>query len=57
MCDEAGRRSNGAMDIAPLPPPAEPVVVVRGITKAYDGRTVVDHLDLAVHDGEVLQGS
>ena len=42
------------MNIAPLPQPAEPVVVVRGLTKAYDGRTVVDHLDLAVHDGEVL---
>ena len=42
------------MDIAPLPHPIEPVVVVRGLTKAYDGRTVVDHLDLAVHDGEVL---
>ena len=42
------------MDIAPLPQPIEPVVVVRGLTKAYDGRTVVDHLDLAVHDGEVL---
>jgi ABC-2 type transport system ATP-binding protein len=31
-----------------------PVVAVRGLTKAYDGRTVVDHLDLAVQDGEVL---
>src|SRR6478736_1177138 len=42
------------MDIAPLPHPIEPVVVVRGLTKAYAGRTVVDDLDLAVHDGEVL---
>src|SRR6187397_1844590 len=42
------------MDIAPLPHPIEPVVVVRGLAKAYDGRTVVDQLDLAVHDGEVL---
>src|SRR3954451_13673688 len=54
MCDEAGQRSNEAMDIAPLTSPIEPVVVVRGLTKAYDGRTVVDHLDLTVHDGEVL---
>ena len=55
MCDEAARRSNGAMNISTPPPrSAEPVVAVRGLTKAYDGRTVVDHLDLAVHDGEVL---
>jgi ABC-2 type transport system ATP-binding protein len=33
---------------------APPVVSVSGLTKAYDGRTVVDHLDLDVHEGEVL---
>jgi ABC-2 type transport system ATP-binding protein len=33
---------------------AQPVVAVHGLTKAYGGRRVVDHLDLAVHDGEVL---
>lgn len=33
---------------------ADPVVRVRGLTKAYGGRTVVDHLDLDVHAGEVL---
>src|SRR4051812_42007831 len=32
----------------------QPVVEVRGLTKAYAGRTVVNHLDLAVHEGEVL---
>ena len=42
------------MDIAPLSHPVEPVVVVRGLTKSYGGRTVVDHLDLDVHAGEVL---
>ena len=42
------------MNIPDLPSSAEPVVAVRGLTKAYDGRTVVDHLDLTVHDGEVL---
>ena len=35
-------------------PVAEPVVTVRGLTKAYGGRTVVDHLDLDVHAGEVV---
>lgn len=37
-----------------LPPHADPVVTVRGLTKAYGGRTVVDRLDLDVHAGEVL---
>ncbi|WP_211318719.1 ABC transporter ATP-binding protein [Nocardioides silvaticus] len=37
-----------------LPPHPEPVVRVRGLTKAYGGRTVVDRLDLDVHAGEVL---
>src|ERR671910_3584856 len=54
MCDETVQRSNGAMAIPHLSSPAEPVVAVRGLTKAYDDRTVVDHLDLTVHDGEVL---
>jgi ABC-2 type transport system ATP-binding protein len=33
---------------------AQPVVAVHGLTKSYDGRTVVDHLDLSVDEGEVL---
>ena len=35
-------------------PSADPVVTVRGLTKAYGGRTVVDRLDLDVQAGEVL---
>src|SRR3954471_22796369 len=54
MCDKADPRSNGAMDTAALPHAAQPVVDVRGLTKAYGGRTVVDHLDLTVRGGEVL---
>jgi ABC-2 type transport system ATP-binding protein len=42
------------MNIAHLSSSAEQVVAVRGLTKVYDGRTVVDHLDLTVHAGEVL---
>ncbi|WP_322937239.1 ABC transporter ATP-binding protein [Nocardioides bizhenqiangii] len=34
--------------------PGDPVVTVRGLTKAYGDRTVVDRLDLDVHAGEVL---
>lgn len=34
--------------------PSEPVITVRRLTKAYDGRTVVDGLDLDVRRGEVL---
>ena len=30
------------------------VVAVRGLTKSYGGRTVVDRLDLDVHPGEVV---
>ena len=41
-----------------LTPPAtadrDPVVTVRGLTKSYGGRTVVDDIDLDVHEGEVL---
>lgn len=33
---------------------ADPVVTVRGLTKAYGRRTVVDNLDLNVHSGEVV---
>jgi ABC-2 type transport system ATP-binding protein len=32
---------------------AELAIDVRGLTKAFDGRTVVDHIDLAVPRGEV----
>jgi ABC-2 type transport system ATP-binding protein len=45
------------MTITELPTPTDPtdpVVTVRGLTKAYGGRTVVDGLDLDVHAGEVL---
>ncbi len=34
--------------------PAQPVVAVRGLTKSYGGRTVVDHLDLDVGAGQVV---
>jgi ABC-2 type transport system ATP-binding protein len=37
-----------------LPSGGDPVVTVRGLTKSYEGRVVVDHLDLVVNDGEVL---
>jgi ABC-2 type transport system ATP-binding protein len=37
-----------------LPSTADAVVSVRGLTKSYGGRAVVDHLDLDVHAGEVL---
>lgn len=35
-------------------PRDEPVIAVRGLTKSYGGRRVVDHLDLEVHAGEVV---
>src|SRR5215213_8640861 len=54
MCEETGQRSNGAMNIPHPSSSPQPVVAVRGLTKSYDGRTVVDHLDLTVHEGEVL---
>jgi ABC-2 type transport system ATP-binding protein len=44
----------GRMNPIDLPLRADPVVTVRGLTKAYGGRTVVDRLDLDVHAGEVL---
>jgi ABC-2 type transport system ATP-binding protein len=34
--------------------PHDEVVTVRGLHKAYAGRTVVDNLDLDIHSGEVL---
>jgi ABC-2 type transport system ATP-binding protein len=34
--------------------PTEPVVTVRGLSKSYGGRVVVDRFDLDVHRGEVL---
>jgi ABC-2 type transport system ATP-binding protein len=33
---------------------AEPVVAVRGLSKSYGGRIVVDAIDLEVHSGEVV---
>ncbi|WP_182481247.1 ABC transporter ATP-binding protein [Nocardioides immobilis] len=44
------------MTITDLHPfePVDPVVTVRGLTKSYGGRTVVDRLDLEVQAGEVL---
>lgn len=54
MCGDTTRRSNEAMTSAPLSHISEPVVTVHGLTKSYGGRTVVDHLDLTVRDGEVL---
>lgn len=43
------------MNRRPDPDPRdEPVIAVRGLTKSYGGRTVVDHLDLEVHAGEVV---
>jgi ABC-2 type transport system ATP-binding protein len=38
----------------PMSPSAEPVVAVRGLTKSYDGRVVVDGLNLDVRAGEVV---
>jgi len=35
-------------------PAADPVVTVRGLTKSYGGRMVVDHLDLDVHAGQIV---
>jgi ABC-2 type transport system ATP-binding protein len=53
MCDEGNVGSYQRMTTTDLDP-ADPVVRVRGLTKAYGGRTVVDRLDLDVHAGEVL---
>ncbi len=33
---------------------SRPAAVVRGVTKSFDGRTVLDHLDLTVGDGEFV---
>jgi ABC-2 type transport system ATP-binding protein len=32
----------------------DPVVEVQGLCKVYDGRAVVDHVDLDVYDGEIV---
>ena len=53
MCDEAVLGSTTSMRTS-IASPAEPVVTVRGLTKSYDGRVVVDRLDLDVGSGEVV---
>ena len=53
MCDEAVPGSTTSMSTS-IASPAEPVVTVRGLTKSYDGRVVVDRLDLDVGSGEVV---
>ncbi len=42
------------MNVTEIPQLPEPVVTVRGLVKSYAGRTVVDHLDLDVHAGQVV---
>jgi ABC-2 type transport system ATP-binding protein len=42
------------MTTTELHPRADRVVSVRGLTKSYGGRTVVDHLDLDVRAGQVV---
>jgi ABC-2 type transport system ATP-binding protein len=32
----------------------EPIIDVRGMTKRFGDRTVVDHVDLSVRDGEIF---
>src|SRR5690606_37509214 len=32
----------------------DPIVTLAGITKAYDGKTIIDNLDLSIYDGEFL---
>ena len=44
----------GGMSFTEIPPVVDPVVTVRGLTKSYGGRTVVDRLDLDVHPGQVV---
>lgn len=44
----------GGMSLTKIHPPDDRVVSVRGLTKAYDGRTVVDHLDLEIRAGQVV---
>ena len=43
-----------AMTTTDTTSPADQVVTVRGLTKSYGGRVVVDGFDLDVHAGEVL---
>ncbi len=54
MCGVVAGGSNVGMSITEIHPATEPVVRVRGLTKSYGGRTVVDHLDLDVHAGQVV---
>ncbi len=42
------------MTTTPLPTPADPIVTVRSLSKAYGARTVVDAIDLDVFAGEVV---
>jgi ABC-2 type transport system ATP-binding protein len=42
------------MSLIEIHPSADPVVTVRGLTKSYGGRVVVDHLDLDVQAGQVV---
>ena len=44
----------GGMSLTQFPTVADPVVTVRGLTKSYGGRLVVDRLDLDVHAGQVV---
>lgn len=44
----------GRMTTTPSRTASTPVVTVRGLTKSYGGRRVVDGLDLDVHVGEIL---
>ena len=44
----------GGMSFTQILTVAEPVVTVRGLTKSYGGRTVVDRLDLDVYAGQVV---
>jgi hypothetical protein len=54
MCGEASTGSNRGMSHTEIRPAADPVVTVRGLTKSYGGRMVVDHLDADVHAGQIV---
>jgi ABC-2 type transport system ATP-binding protein len=54
MWDEAALGWDEGMSLITIHPTADPVVRVRGLTKAYGGRTVVDCLDFDVHAGQVV---
>ncbi len=36
-----------------IEPGASPIISVRGLTKRFGGRTVVDHVDLMVGEGRI----